>query len=189
MKSFTAWSGIVLLPVVVIGSLLLLRRDLTERNDDVITQMATTPAYRTGDPNPVLPAGMTMQPPVEGTVSRDGLPSRGVIVQRDTGTGPIPDTLNPIPSTKENVRRAKHLFENFCAVCHGVSGAGDGPIIPKYPNPPAYKTAKSRALSDATIYQVITEGRKLMPSHAPLVSSDDRWLLVHYIRTLQGEVK
>lgn len=189
MKSFTAWSGIALIPVVVIGGLLLLRRDVAQRNDDLITQMATTPAYQTGDPNPVLPSGMTMQPPVQGTVSRDGLPSPGVIVQRDTGTGPMTDTLNPIPATKENMQRAKHLFDNFCAVCHGMGGAGDGPIIPKFPNPPSYKTPTSRALSDATLYKVITEGRNTMPSHAPLVSSDDRWRLVHYIRTLQGEVK
>jgi len=189
MKPLTAWGGIVLIPVVVIGGLILLSRDTAQRNDELITQMATSPAYRTGDPNPVLRAGMTMQPPVVGTVPRGSLPPPVSVVLRDTGGVAFVDTLNPMKPTKGSMLRAKHLFDNYCAVCHGYGGAGDGPMVPKYPNPPSYMTPKSRALSDATLYKVITEGRLGMPSHAPLVSHDDRWRLVLYIRSLQGMVK
>jgi len=189
MKPLTAWGGIVLIPVIVIGGLLLFRRDVAQRNYDAITQMATTPASRTGDPNAVLPAGMTMQPPVEGTVSRDRFSSRASIVMRDTGTGPIPDTLNPVRATKAVLQRAKHLFDNLCAVCHGYSGAGDGPIIPKFPNPPSYQTPKSRALSDATMYKVISEGRLTMPAHAAVLTPEERWQLVLHIRSLQKPAK
>ncbi|HXU09678.1 MAG TPA: cytochrome c, partial [Blastocatellia bacterium] len=93
---------------------------------------------------------------------------------------------NPFQPAEENLARGQQVFNNYCAVCHGATGAGDGPLIPKYPNPPAYATDKSKALADGNMFHVITLGRNNMPSHAAQVSVDDRWKLILYIRKLQG---
>ena len=43
---------------------------------------------------------------------------------------------SPIAATDETRQEGRRLFETFCAVCHGVNGDGDGPLVPKIPNPP-----------------------------------------------------
>jgi len=186
MKRTLSWSGVILLPVVVLGGLLLLNRNTAARNLEWPTQMQYSPAYLSQTPNPVLPNGMTDQPPVAGTIPRGFQPFH-------YGAGPEEavragnELKNPFPPTEENLARGQQVFNNYCAVCHGATGAGDGPLIPKYPNPPAYNTDKSKSLADGVMFHVITLGRNNMPSHAGQVSADDRWKVILYIRRLQGK--
>ena len=186
MKKKASWLGVVLLPVVVLGGLHLMNRDNAARNLEWPTQMQYSPAYLSQTPNPVLPNGMTQQMPVAGTIPRGYSPFHyGSSPEEAIRAGN--ELMNPFQPTEESLTRGQQVFNNYCAVCHGSSGAGDGPLIPKYPNPPAYNTEKSRALADGNMFHVITVGRKDMPSHAALVSSDDRWKAVLYIRKLQGK--
>ena len=186
MRNKASWFGVILLPLVVLGGLWLMNRNNAMRNLEWPTQMQYSPAYLSQTPNPVLPKGMTEQLPVPGTIPRGFQPFH---------YGPSPEEAvragielkNPFPPTVENVARGQVVFNNYCAVCHGTTGAGDGPLIPKYPNPPAYNTDKSKALADGNMFHVITAGRKDMPSHAGLVSTDDRWKAILYIRKLQGK--
>jgi mono/diheme cytochrome c family protein len=148
--------------------------------------MQYSPAYLSQTPNPVLPNGMTQQMPVAGTIPRGYQPFH---------YGPKPEEAaragrelkNPLELTEENLARGRQVYSNYCAVCHGATGAGDGPLIPKYPNPPSYKTEQSKALPDGAMFHVITMGRKNMPSHAAQVSPEDRWKAILYIRKLQGQ--
>ena len=161
-------------------------RNIANRNSEWPTQMQYSPAYLSQTPNPVLPNGMTQQMPVAGTIARGYQPFH---------YGPGPDEAtragnelkSPLKPTEENLARGRQVFASYCAVCHGATGAGDGPLIPKYPNPPAYNTDKSRALADGNMFHVITMGRKDMPSHAAQVSFEDRWRVILYIRKLQGK--
>lgn len=185
MRNKTSLLGVTMLPVVVLGGILLMNRNNAARNLEWPTQMQYSPAYLSQTPNPVLPNGMTEQMPVVGTIPRGFLPFK---------YGPGPDEAiragnelkNPFEAAEENLARGQQVFNNYCAVCHGPKGAGDGPLIPKYPNPPAYNTGKSKALADGNMFHVITLGRNNMPSHASQVSADDRWKVVLYIRKLQG---
>ena len=185
MKNKVSWCGVILLPVVVLGGLFLMNRNNAARNLEWPTQMQYSPAYLSQTPNPVLPNGMTEQMPVAGTIPRGYQPLH-------YGPGPEEairagvELRNPFQPTEENVARAEQVFNNYCAVCHGATGGGDGPLIPKYPNPPAYATDKSKALADGNMFHVITLGRNNMPSHAAQVSVDDRWKVILYIRELQG---
>lgn len=187
MKQSFKWLGIVLLPVVVNGGIFLFSRNTATRNLEWPTQMEYSPAYHSQSPNPALPNGMTEQISVPGTIPRGFQPFH---------YGPSPEEAiragnelkNPFSPTPENLARGQHVFANFCAVCHGMTGTGDGPIIPKYPNPPSYQTEQSKALLDGTMFHAITLGRKNMPSHAAQVSADDRWRVILYIRKLQGKL-
>jgi len=185
MKNKVSWCGVILLPVVVLGGLFLMNRNNAARNLEWPTQMQYSPAYLSQMPNPVLPNGMTEQMPVAGTIPRGYQPFH-------YGPGPEEairagvELRNPFQPTEENLARAEQVFNNYCAVCHGATGGGDGPLIPKYPNPPAYATDKSKALADGNMFHVITLGRNNMPSHAAQVSVDDRWKVILYIRELQG---
>ena len=122
-----------------------------------------------------LENGVTMQEPVEGTVHR------GKVI---TSNG-----KNPMPYSKDVVDRGEFLYRNYCQVCHGKAGDGDGPIIPKFPNPPSLTSRRVMKLSSQELYDVISKGKGDMPSHAGQVGEMDRWKLIHYIEKLQGKEK
>jgi mono/diheme cytochrome c family protein len=184
MKNKIQWAGVVLLPVVVLGAMWALKRDTSERNREWPTQMQYSPAYLSQTSNPVLANAMTSQPPVEGTIPRGYMPFHyGAGAEEAARAGR--ELKNPFAATEENLMRGQRVYENYCAVCHGATGAGDGPIIPRYPNPPSYKTEQSKSLADGAMFHAITVGRNNMPSHAALVSSEDRWKVILYIRKLQ----
>lgn len=184
-RSFT-WLVVILLPVVVIGGVRIMSRDVAVRNREWPTQMQYSPAYLSQTANPVLPSQMTEQPPVPGTVPRGFQPFHYGSDQAEADRAGR-ELKNPFQPTSENLARGQYIYSNYCAACHGATGAGDGPIIPKYPNPPSYQTEKSKSLPDGTRFHVITMGRNNMPSHAAQVSVDDRWKTILYIRKLQGK--
>jgi mono/diheme cytochrome c family protein len=185
MKEKATWFGVILLPVVVVGGIWALKRATTARNLEWPTQMQYSPAAHSQTPNQVLPNRMTQQMPVPGTIPRGFQPFHyGPGAEEAARAGR--ELKNPFAPTEQNLARGKQVYVNYCAVCHGATGAGDGPIIPQYPNPPSYKTETSRAMPDGAMFHVITVGRNNMPSHAAQVSAGDRWKVILYIRQLQG---
>jgi len=92
---------------------------------------------------------------------------------------------NPVPATREVLARGKYIFENNCIVCHGRDGNGNGPIVPKFPNPPSLLSDKIRGFADSQIYHVFVNGQNTMGSYAAQIRDQDRWPLIHYVRVLQ----
>src|SRR5580704_15337272 len=45
--------------------------------------------------------------------------------------------VNPVKSTPEGLKQAAQLFQANCALCHGKTGAGDGPAGANQPQQPA----------------------------------------------------
>ncbi|HYW73850.1 MAG TPA: cytochrome c [Pyrinomonadaceae bacterium] len=186
MKQRLIWLGLIAFPILAIGGVHVMKRNTGVRNFEWPTQMQYSAAFRSQTANPVLANGMTAQSVVAGTAPRGFHPFH---------YGPQPaeaeragrELKNPFQPTPENLARGQQIFANYCQVCHGATGAGDGPLIPKYPNPPAYQTDASKALPDGNLFHVITMGRNNMPSHAAQVAADDRWKVILYIRKLQGK--
>jgi mono/diheme cytochrome c family protein len=187
MKSTFTWIALILLPVVATASVYALRRNTAVRNMEMPTQMQYSPASLSQTSNPVLPQGMTQQMPVAGTIPRGYSRFRYGAGQEEADRAGR-ELQNPFQATPENLARGQQVYANYCAVCHGATGGGDGPVIPKYPNPPAYSTEKSKSLADGAMFHIITLGRNNMPPHAAQVSSEDRWRVILYIRKLQGKV-
>ena len=112
--------------------------------------------------------------PVEGTIPRGSL-----FHTKDE---------NPIASSPAVLERGKYIFNNFCIMCHGETGDGDGFLIPKYPNPPAFKSERVMKLKPKEIFQSMSDGKKDMPSHKGQLSEEDRWKVIYYIQNLQGRL-
>ena len=151
-----------------------------------LPDMLRSVPYDAYDRNPVLGHGQTLQLPPEGTVPVEGgaFPyGPGPEEARRAGA----ELQNPISDTPEALRRVQQVFETICAVCHGPQGAGDGPIIGRFPNPPALTAEHARSLPDGQIYHIITRGQVIMPSHAAQVLPEDRWRVILYLRRLQGK--
>ena len=94
---------------------------------------------------------------------------------------------NPISaaSRKESADRGAKIFKTRCMICHGPKGLGDG-IGGKALNPkPQNLTSKMvQSQTDGEIFWKITNGRNDMIKWGPILSEDQRWDLVNYVRTL-----
>ncbi|MBI2495952.1 MAG: c-type cytochrome, partial [Candidatus Omnitrophica bacterium] len=96
------------------------------------------------------------------------------------------------PALFETGRR---LYEKQCAVCHGPTGAGDGPAAYLlYPKPRDFTSNEFRLVSTGTmqatdddLFLTITRGMpgSAMPSWETL-TPQERWALVSYVRHLTG---
>jgi mono/diheme cytochrome c family protein len=101
------------------------------------------------------------------------------------------DTLltSPFNRTAEVLERGEVLYLQYCVMCHGEEGAGDGPVIGenRLPPLPTLNLLSERAmndLSDGYIWGMIANGRGVMPSYRR-VPHEDRWQIVEYVRELQ----
>lgn len=185
MKRTTVhWLGIVALPAITLGLTWALQRDFSKPNHVYFPDMAESPAYQAQEPNPIFANGVTEQTPVPGTLARGQrlFPYDSSEVDRQRAAQEL---QNPFAATPENLARGQQLFATFCTPCHGLSGAGDGPLIPRYPNPPSFKTEQIRALTAGEIFHTLTFGRRKMPAHAAQISPDDRWKLILHLDKLR----
>lgn len=138
------------------------------------TDMMYPIPYEPYSKNPVLPNGLTMQPPVEGTVHREAYL--------------LDSAANPLPKTKTVLEEGAHLYQNFCVMCHGQTGKGDGAVAAKFLPPPDYQSERVMILSSGEIFEAITKGKGAMPAHAGQIDPLDRWKIVHYLQSeLQGK--
>jgi mono/diheme cytochrome c family protein len=121
------------------------------------------------------------RPPVPGTVSRDFQSYPYAKDPEKAGK----ELVNPLRPTKKVLLRGRQVFNTNCIVCHGPTGMGDGPIVPKFPRPQSLQSDKVRGWPDGSIYHVITMGQNLMPGYASQIDPADRWAVIHYVRVLQ----
>ena len=97
-------------------------------------------------------------------------------------------TKNPVPLTDEALAAGGEAYGARCASCHGDTGKGDGKATRFIrPAPADISTAEARdRMTDGEIFYKITEGKKPMPGMARTLSDEERWQVVHFLRTLQA---
>ncbi len=92
---------------------------------------------------------------------------------------------NPVASDEKNVASGKDIYSKNCANCHGKKGKGDGPKSSELDKVPGDFTKDDfQKQSDGALFYKITEGKKPMPSFKKEVTEEQRWQVIHYIRTL-----
>ena len=88
------------------------------------------------------------------------------------------------PSASETVS----TFKLRCSSCHGRNGAGDTPVGQRL-KAADLRSPEVQKQSDAELAQVITDGRKDMPSFSSSLTPDQIRALVGYIRKLAKNQK
>ena len=155
--------------------------------DHMIASKAVHPYMSDSLPR-VTPAGTVPIGDVEGewgTPNMGGaMPIYGFDIARaDAVTRPV-GSATAGASVPGVIRTGEELFSTYCSVCHGPAGNGQGTV--KMGAPPL-NTATIAGRSDGYIYSVIRYGRNLMPPYGDkIVRRDERWLVVDYVRSLQG---
>ncbi len=124
---------------------------------------------------PVVLPQVAPRVPVEDTIAVDG----PQILDRLSSQG-LP---NPRPNTPEVRDEGAWLYGVYCAVCHGATGQGDGQIAEHYTRMPNLSAPYVQNYTDGWIYSIIREGGRSMPAFASSMSVDERWALVHFVRT------
>ncbi len=80
--------------------------------------------------------------------------------------------------TDEMVARGKEVFTQNCVACHGEDGTGAIDGTPNFTDP-AFWVSKSMAQR----FEIVTNGKGAMPAWGAVLSEDDRWAALSYIRT------
>lgn len=115
---------------------------------------------------------------LEATLARS---MRGMAM---TGSG----SLKPASAPTLDLTSARAHWASHCAICHGVTGAGDTDVGRNlYPPAPDMRAEATQRLSDGELYATIKNGIRLtgMPAWgAPGDDDGESWALVSFIRTL-----
>ncbi len=101
---------------------------------------------------------------------------------------------NPIGLTEKGLAEGKQLYTIYCGICHGDTGDGSGYLVRddggKYPAQPAnFLKDEFIATSEGRFYHSIMFGKNVMGSYADKLSYNERWNVIHYIRSLQAVAK
>jgi len=94
--------------------------------------------------------------------------------------------INPLKNNASAAKSGKKLFNTYCVVCHGPKGKGDGVAGASLtPRPTNLTTAEVQSQTDGAIYWKMMEGRAPMASYKDLISEENVWELINYLRTLK----
>ena len=154
---------------------------------DIFTEMHYAQAYRSQEPPRLYPA-------------------KGSVPFLLVGEGPLVVKELILTKTPDTVKQGSDLYGVNCVVCHGDSGNGDGPmrdfLLEAGGIPPADITlAATIAASDDELLSFIGGGGRIgflttqagapspstMPIFNKLLTQEEKWKLVHYLRDLQGQ--
>jgi mono/diheme cytochrome c family protein len=147
--------------------------------------------YDTYDDNPVFADSMTNRLPAEGSIPRGYTPypykAKSFVDQVNAGL----EMMNPLELNDQVLTKGKEQYEIFCMVCHGPQGKGDGIIYTKklFPaKPTSLVEAYVQNKPDGEIFHVITVGSLsgLMGGHGSQILPENRWKIIHYMRTLSN---
>ncbi|NOY47496.1 MAG: cytochrome c [Chlorobi bacterium] len=97
------------------------------------------------------------------------------------------DTIeNPFIGNKDAIKKGKKLFASMCVICHGFKGKGDGVAGAALSPKPANFTSKTiQAQTDGALFWKLTNGKAPMAAYKDMLTKEQRWQLVNYLRTFK----
>ena len=100
--------------------------------------------------------------------------------------------LWPLAGQAQDAAAGKEIYEQYCALCHGPQGKGDGSLSANLDPKPRNHTdgAYMNALTDAHLLKVVGEGgaasglSPIMPAWKGILSAQQIQDVVAFVRTL-----
>ncbi|MEP6595138.1 MAG: c-type cytochrome [Ginsengibacter sp.] len=95
------------------------------------------------------------------------------------------DLKSPFQNNSLAEQKGKEVYNLYCLSCHGESGFGDGAAGASFERRPAnFHDRRVREQSNGSLFWKITNGRVNMPPFKQVLSEEQRWQLVSYIRRI-----
>ena len=124
----------------------------------------------------VLPHTLPMTPP-DDVLSVDGPQRMNRIDSRDK-------LVNPRSASPDVLAEGAELYGIYCASCHGADADGAGPVADHFRRMPDLRAPNVQNYADGWLYSIVREGGFNMPPFASALCVNERWAVVHHIRTL-----
>lgn len=132
--------------------------------------------------------------PVKGTIKRGELFPFSIEIDKEGDSvnyilsRQVPNPLPPLDPVK--LKEAERLYLVNCGICHGAKLDGNGPLYndgngPYAAAPRNLVTDPVLSMPDGQIFYSLTYGKNLMGSYASQLSTTQRWMVIHYIRSKQ----
>ncbi len=144
---------------------------------DIFPEMHYQESYRVQEPPYVaIP---------EGSVSTKG--AEHVIPQPEmTNLG------NPVASSAGTLIEGAEIYATNCTMCHGRDADGLSEVSEQFAAagvraPPSLLIGTAAVVSDGYLYGVLTHGQANMPSFQKLLTPNERWVVINYLRLMQEE--
>ena len=97
---------------------------------------------------------------------------------------------NPLVEDAKSLTKGEKIFKSLCASCHGQTGKGDVPAMQSLnPKPTDFTTDTFQSQTDGAIFWKLSEGRGLMAAYKNMLSEEDRWAVVNYLRSFNKKIK
>jgi len=123
--------------------------------------------------------------PPEGTIARGHMVDQTVF---NTGMdGDLYVGKSPVPLTPALLHQGQLRFNTYCQPCHDKTGSGMGIVPTRVPTWQPSNLTEPRLIqaADGDLFNVISNGRRSMPSYRFQITVEDRWAIVAYVRALQ----
>jgi len=120
----------------------------------------------------------------------EGAVPRGVVYEPKRTHEEGAALQNPLPATSDVVEKGRQLWRRACQPCHG-DFEHPGKVPQNHPalTPPDLRTgiyADPNLRPDGYIYEVIRQGGKaIMPAYYHVLTPEERWAVVRYLRYVQ----
>ena len=96
--------------------------------------------------------------------------------------------VNPYVGNVQATKAGAAIFSQQCVVCHGEKGKGDGLAASGLDPKPANLTLdKTQSSVDGVLFWKISNGRAPMPSFKGILTEQQRWQAVNYLRELRAK--
>lgn len=180
---FSRWIGIAAIAITLLTAC---DENRNEPGWSYFNDMESSQAYETYSANENYAEGKTMVGPVEGTIAIHEYAFKFERTPEDELKAA--SLKNPFVDQYDE-DSAKELYGQYCLICHGEKGDGQGWLFTskKYPYPPAsYLGERAMAKTDGQLFHNIRIGFGVMGAHGPQLSVEDTWQLVNYINELQS---
>jgi len=128
--------------------------------------------------------------PVTGTIARgDMFP---YTLKNDTVDYKLSAlTKNPLNPDSVNKTEAERLYLVNCGICHGPKLDGQGPLFndgkgPFTSAPKNFMADDMKKMAEGTMFFSVTYGKNAMGSYASQLSTQQRWMVIAYIKSKQA---
>lgn len=134
-------------------------------------------------------SSMEIQPVAKPQRNPLPLPPRSIPIQGAAYIAGLGAPVNPVPSDEVSIIRGEQLYNTHCALCHGVTGKGEGNFSVFFTTFKPANLTIGNALtgSDGAMFLTITNGiAGRMPAMIEnLPGARERWDVVNFVRKLQ----
>jgi mono/diheme cytochrome c family protein len=129
--------------------------------------------------------------PVEGTIAR-GEMFPYTLKNDSAGYIQSASVINPLPQLDaRKYLEAARLYLINCAICHGDKLDGNGPLFkggdgPYTAAPKNFMDGDMKKMAEGTMFHSVTYGKGQMGSYASQLNTEQRWMIIHYIKEKQA---